>query len=45
MLAVMHEEMGHPMLRLLRQLRPDQQKVREQHSPSEADTCCFQRVA
>jgi hypothetical protein len=32
MLAVMHEEMSPPMLRLLRQLRPDKHKVRWLHT-------------
>uniref|UniRef100_A0A383VZN8 Cytochrome P450 n=1 Tax=Tetradesmus obliquus TaxID=3088 RepID=A0A383VZN8_TETOB len=37
MLAVMHEEMSHPMLRLLRQLRPDKAKAQLAREWNEAN--------
>jgi hypothetical protein len=35
MLTVMHEEMSHPLLGMLRKLRPDKQKVRERQPLAE----------
>jgi hypothetical protein len=40
MLTVMHEEMSHPLLGMLRKLRPDKQKVhlaREWNEANEAE--------